>query len=106
MLYEMRIYEHAEGCADKVRQRFLDEVVPRMPHHGIELLGVFTDAETGMLSYLTRYEDEPARDKAWAAFNEDPGWKAAKAASESNGPLIAKQHKTVLKPALSGLPVS
>lgn len=104
MLYEMRVYEHVEGCADKVRQRFIDEVVPRLPAHGIELLGVFTDADSGMLTYLTRYEDEEARDKAWASFGGDEGWKAAKAASEANGPLIAKQHKTVLKPLVPGLP--
>lgn len=103
MLYEMRVYEHVEGCADKVRQRFIDEVVPRLPQHGIELVGVFTDADNGMLTYLTRYEDEDARDKAWASFGGDEGWKAAKAASEVDGPLIAKQRKTVLTPIVPGL---
>lgn len=106
MLYEVRVYEHVEGCAEKVRQRFIEEVAPRLPQHGVELLGVFTDADTGMLTYMTRYENEDARDKAWASFGSDEGWKAAKAASEANGPLIAKQHKTVLKPVMAGLPNS
>lgn len=106
MIYEMRVYEHVEGRADQVRERFEAEVAPRLPNHGVELLGVFTDADTGMLTYLTRFESEEARDAAWASFGADEGWKSAKAASEVDGPLIARQHKTVLKPAMRGLPIS
>jgi len=106
VLYEMRVYEHLDGCAELVRQRFETEVATRFPLHGIELVGAFTDAETGMLTYLTRFPDKAASDMAWASFGSDSGWLAAKAASEVNGPLIAKQRKTVLNPVMSNLPIS
>ncbi len=106
MLYELRVYEHAEGCADRVRARFEAEVAPRFPLHGIELVGAFTDADTGMLTYLTRFADKTAAEKAWASFGNDSDWKAAKAASEVDGPLVLKQRKTTLVPAIAGLPIS
>lgn len=105
MLYEMRVYEHVEGRAEAVRQRFEGEVIPRLSKHGIELLGVFVEPQAGNLTYLTRFADEAARKAAWASFSADPEWKAIKVASEADGPLIARQVATVLNPAVSGLPL-
>ena len=62
----------------------------RFPDHGIELVGAFVDAATGRLTYLTRFPDEEARAAAWASFGSDPGWQAAKKASEVDGPLVVK----------------
>ncbi|MCB1493157.1 MAG: NIPSNAP family protein [Rhodobiaceae bacterium] len=106
MIYDLRVYEHADGKGEAVTERFLKEVVKRFPDHGIELVGVFTDRETGRLTYLTRYENEDARLKAWDSFVNDPDWKAVKAASEPDGPLVAKSHTSVLLPLLDGLPNS
>ncbi|WP_029003807.1 NIPSNAP family protein [Azorhizobium doebereinerae] len=104
MIYEIRIYEASEGRADAMRQRFIAEVVPRLPGHGIELLGVFTaPEEDGRLTYLTRFSSEDARKQAWASFGADPDWKAVKAASEVNGPLLKAQTVNVLSPAAAGL---
>ena len=103
MILEIRVYEHVEGRADAVRDRFKAEVVPRFARHNIELLGAFTDTETGMLTYITRFADETARKAAWASFGADPEWKAAKAASEIDGPLIAHQRVSIIEPAISGL---
>lgn len=107
MIYEIRHYDAAEGKFEAMRRRFETEVVPRFPKHGIELLGVFTSQDqAGRMSYMTRYPSEEARQKAWASFGADAEWKAAKAASESEGPLLARQTITVLEPALPGLPLS
>ncbi|TCT06080.1 NIPSNAP family protein [Aquabacter spiritensis] len=104
MLYEIRVYQAAEGRAEAMRQRFLTEVVPRLPKHGIELLGVFTaPEEDGRMTYITRFADEAARTKGWASFGADPDWKAVKAASEVDGPLLASQTVSVLAPAAAGL---
>ena len=104
MIYEIRIYEASEGRADAMRQRFLQEVVPRLPGHGIELLGVFTaPQEDGRLTYVTRFPNEDARTQAWASFGADPDWKAIKAASEVNGPLLKSQTVNVLTPAAADL---
>jgi NIPSNAP len=105
VVYEIRVYEAAEGCARAMRQRFLDEVAVKFfPRHGIELLGVFTaPVDDGRLTYMTRFADEDARKRAWASFGADPEWAAVKAASESNGPLLKGQLVSVLSPALAGL---
>ena len=106
MIYDLRVYEHAEGSADAVRERFIAEVASRFPNHGIDLVGAFVDAATGRLTYLTRFSDEAARDAAWASFGSDPGWQAAKKASEANGPLVVKQHVSLLSPAMADLPLA
>lgn len=100
MLYEIRVYQAAEGRAEALRERFLKEVVPRFPKHGIELVGVFTAPEDdGCLTYMTRFPDEKSRTDAWLSFGTDSDWRAVKSASEVNGPLMASQTVSVLKPA-------
>ncbi len=107
MIYEIRIYEAAEGRADAMRRRFRDKVATTFfPRHGIELVGAFTaPAEDGRLTYMTRFADEDARKKAWAAFAADPEWAALKAATETDGPLLKNQTVSVLAPAIAGLPL-
>ena len=75
MIYEIRVYEAAEGRADAMRRRFRDHVVTQFfPRHGIELLGVFTaPVEDGRLTYMTRFADEDARKKAWAGIRGRSG---------------------------------
>lgn len=106
MIYEIRVYEHEEGCAKAVRERFEVEVAPRFPSHNIELVGVFTDVQTQHLTYMTRYPNEDARKAAWESFKTDPDWLVIKAKSEENGPLIAKQHVTLLTSLTSDFPIS
>ena len=104
MIYEIRIYEAAEGKADAMKARFKNEVVRRFPNHGIELLGVFeSPSDTSRLTYLTRFKSEAERAKAWAAFGADPEWLVVKAATEKNGPLLKNQTVSVLSPTVAGL---
>jgi hypothetical protein len=105
VIYEIRVYEAAEGQAVAMRRRFLDEVAAKFfPRHGIELLGVFTaPIEDGRLTYLTRFADDDTRKKAWASFGADPEWAVVKAASETDGALLKRQVVSVLSPALAGL---
>jgi len=107
LIYEIRVYEAAEGRAEAMRRRFVDNVAARFfPRHGIELVGAFTAPdEDGRLTYMTRFADEAARKKAWAAFAADPEWAAVKAASEPDGPLLKNQTVSVLSPAIAGLPL-
>ena len=107
MIYEIRVYEAAEGRADAMRRRFRDNVATKFfPRHGIELLGAFTaPVEDGRLTYMTRFADEDSRKKAWASFAADPEWAALKAATETDGPLLKNQTVSVLSPAVAGLPL-
>jgi hypothetical protein len=65
LIYEIRVYEAAEGRTDAMRRRFRDNVASHFfPRHGIELLGVFTaPVEDGRLTYMTRFADEDAARK-------------------------------------------
>jgi heme-degrading monooxygenase HmoA len=104
VIYEIRVYEAADGKADAMKARFKNEVVKRFPGHGIELLGVFESAtDASRLTYLTRFKSEEDRSQAWAAFGADPKWRAIKAASEVNGPLLKNQTVSVLSPTVAGL---
>ena len=105
MIYEIRVYEASDGHAEAMKARFRNEVAKRFfPNHGIELLGVFeTPDDASRLTYLTRFKSEDERAKAWAAFGADPEWRAVKAATETNGPLLKSQTTSVLSPALAGL---
>lgn len=104
MIYEIRVYEAADGKAEAMRTRFKEHVVPRLPNHGIELLGVFeAPEEDGRLTYVTRFKSEDDRAKAWAAFGADTEWRAIKTASEVGGPLLKIQTVSVLSPAVAGL---
>ena len=104
MIYEIRVYEAADGRAEAMKARFKNEVVKRFPSHGIELLGVFESAsDAARLTYLTRFQSEDDRSKAWAAFGADPEWRAVKAATEVDGPLLKNQSIAVLSPAVAGL---
>jgi len=104
VIYEIRVYDAADGKADAMKARFKNEVVKRFSGHGIELLGVFeSTAEVSRLTYLTRFKSEDDRTKAWAAFGADPQWRAIKAATEANGPLLGNQTVSVLSPAVAGL---
>jgi hypothetical protein len=108
LIYEIRVYEAAEGKADAMRRRFLDVVAAKFfPRHGIELIGAFTaQTEDGRLTYMTRFADEDARKNAWAAFGVDQEWAAAKTASETDGPLLKNQVISVLSPAAASLLLS
>ncbi|WKA26502.1 NIPSNAP family protein [Bradyrhizobium roseum] len=108
MIYEIRVYEAAEGKADAMRRRFLEVVAVKFfPRHGIELIGAFaSQTEDGRLTYMTRFADEDARTKAWAAFSADVDWAAAKAASEIDGPLLRSQVVSVMSPVSASLLLS
>jgi heme-degrading monooxygenase HmoA len=104
VIYEIRVYEAHGGKEDAMKARFKTEVVKRFPGHGIELLGVFeSESDASRLTYLTRFRSEEDRTKAWAAFGADPEWRAVKAATEIDGPLLKAQTVSVLSPAVAGL---
>lgn len=105
MIYDLRIYEAVPGKDEAMRERFKNHVAPRLAGHGIELVAVFAPAGEGdgRLHYVTRFADEAARQAGWASFKEDEEWKAIKAQSEKDGPLVASQSVAVLESYVSGL---
>lgn len=99
MIHELKKYVPTPGNAVALRQRFQDTTIPIFKRLGIEVLHCWIlPDEPDAFSYLVAFADDESRRQAWAAFGADPEWKAAKAASESSGPLLANQTTVTLQP--------
>jgi hypothetical protein len=99
VIHELKRYVAREGKAEAMQRRFAESTMPVFRRVGIDLVQCWTaPAEPGVFYYLVRFADEAASDRAWAAFAADPEWKAAKAASETDGPLLASQSTVRLQP--------
>lgn len=92
-LYEMRTYVAADGKFDALHARFRDHTDRLFRKHGITPICYFTPldepASKTTLIYFLQHESADAVKPARAAFGADPEWKAAKEASEKDGPLLA-----------------
>ena len=98
-LYEMRVYWAAPGKLDALHARFRDHTTKLFAKHGMTNVGYFVpvgDNPERKLVYFLAYPDRKARDASWAAFVNDPEWKAAHAASEKDGKLVEKATETFL----------
>lgn len=99
MIYEFKSYRASEGAIERLIKRFEEKTMPIFARLGIEVVNCWTsDDQKDTFFYMVRFESEEARKAAWAAFGADAEWKAAKAASETNGPLLASQTTMLLKP--------
>lgn len=101
--FEMRIYTAAEGKLDALHARFRDHTNALFAKHGIEMVGYWTpvnekDGSKNKLVYILAYPSQDAREAAWKAFQADPDWQKAKAASEVNGKLVDKVESIYMKP--------
>jgi hypothetical protein len=91
-VFEMRTYHAAPGKLDALHSRFRDHTLRLFAKHGIASLGYWTPIENpdNLLIFVLAYPGRKARDTRWKAFVEDPEWISAKAASEKDGPLVAR----------------
>ena len=100
-VFEMRTYYAHKGKMDALHARFRDHTNKLFVKHGMELIGYWSpidakQAEEKMI-YILAYPTKEAREKSWKAFQNDPDWKAAKAASEKDGPLVDRVEQVFLK---------
>jgi hypothetical protein len=97
--YELRIYHAHEGKLEALHTRFRDHTLRLFAKHGMTSIGCWVPAENPdrKLYFILSYPDRAARETAWQAFVNDPEWKAAAAASEQHGKLVAKAEVTFLR---------
>jgi hypothetical protein len=100
-VFEMRTYYAHPGKMDALHARFRDHTCKLFEKHGMTLIGFWSpldakEAEEKMV-YILAYPSKEAREKSWEAFQNDPDWKKAKAASEKDGPIVAKVELVFLK---------
>jgi hypothetical protein len=91
-IFEMRIYTANDGKLDALNARFRNHTNQIFVRHGMSLIGYWSPTESpqkeNTLIYILAYPSMAAREKAWAAFRDDPDWQKAKAESEKGGVLV------------------
>ncbi len=101
-VFEMRTYYAHPGKMKALHERFRKHTCKLFEKHGMTLIGFWSpqdvkQAEEKMV-YILAFPSKQAAAKSWQAFKSDPDWKAAKAASEKDGPLVARVESVFLDP--------
>ena len=98
MVHEFKTYRATAGNVQALIQRFEKVTMPIFARLGIKVVKTWTSAdEADAFFYLVEFASAQAGKDAWAAFGADAEWKAAKTASEVNGPLLASQTTVYLQ---------
>jgi hypothetical protein len=99
MIHEFKTYRATAGNTKALIDRFEQVTMPICARLGIKVVRCWTsEAEPDAFFYMTQFDSMQACKDAWVAFGADAEWKAAKAASEVNGPLLASQSTVYLQP--------
>jgi len=101
MIYELRVYRSQPGRLPALIRRFETATLALFEKHGIRQAGFFTTmigASCQELTYLLAWESLGEREEKWDAFMNDPEWLAARAASESDGAIVADIASQILVP--------
>jgi hypothetical protein len=102
-VFELRTYHTHPGRLDALHARFRDHTCPLFKKHGMELVGFWTPqadqkGQGATLVYLLAFPSREAAAASWKAFRDDPEWKAAKDASEKDGPIVKEVESVFLDP--------
>ena len=101
-IFEMRTYYASPGKMKALHERFRNHTCKLFEKHGITLIGFWSPidekAAAEKMVYILAYPSKEAAAKSWKAFGADPDWLKAKAASETDGKLVAKVESVYLNP--------
>lgn len=93
-VYELRTYTSHEGKLNDVVARFRNHTTKIFEKHGMKNHGYWIPQDepkkSNTLIYVISHESREAAKKSWDAFRNDEEWKKVRAASEANGPIVAK----------------
>ncbi len=101
MIFELRTYVAMPGRLPELHTRFREHTTKIWTRLGWEMVGFWTYKHGGSsdtLVYMLGWADQQTRDAQFAAFQADPEWLSARAASEVNGPLVARITSEILQP--------
>ena len=89
-VYEMRTYYANPGKLADLEARFRDHTIAIFNTHNMKSVGYWVpqDNKDNYLVYILEHPSKEEGLKNWAAFQADPEWKKASAASEVNGKLV------------------
>ena len=101
-VFEMRTYYAHPGKMEALHARFRNHTCKLFEKHGMTLIGFWSPIDSKQadqkMIYILAYPSKAAADNSWKGFREDPEWLKAKAASEKDGPLVAKVESIYLNP--------
>lgn len=99
-VYELRIYHVLPGKMEDLVGRFRDHTMQLFANHGIKSVAYWRALDEPVKSstffYILEHPSREAAAANWKTFQDDPAWKAVKAKSEENGPLVEKIDSTFL----------
>jgi hypothetical protein len=101
-VFELRTYTTHPGRLDALNRRFRDHTNRIFAKHDMQVIGFWTPIDGpdagNQLVYMLAYPSREAADAAWKAFRDDSEWKAAKTASEQDGPIVKKVVSQFMQP--------
>ncbi len=96
---ELRRYEAVPGKLPALNDRFANHTNGLFEKQGIEVIGYWTQevGTSNELIYMLGFDGLGDREKKWNAFQTDPDWQKARAASEVDGPLNRRSHNSIIR---------
>ncbi len=103
-VFELRTYTAAPGKFENLKARFRDHTLRMFAKHQLNAIGGYYIPAEGPLAentiiYVLVHESRAAADKNWAAFQADPEWVKARAASVAGGEITTSVTRQWLNPA-------
>ena len=100
-VFELRTYTAPEGKLNDLVARFRNDTLRIFEKHGMDNVGYWlpTDAPASgnTLIYILAHDSRDAATKSWAAFRDDPEWKAVAERTQANGPIVSKVESVFLE---------
>lgn len=101
-IYELRTYHTHPGKLEALNTRFQQHTIGFFEKYGIRVIGFFEPTDEPLagktLVYILGYDDRASATAQWKQFQDDPGWQAAKAASEADGPIVVGIDSVFMEP--------
>ena len=100
-VFELRTYTAPEGRLDDLLARFRNDTLRIFEKHGMHNVGYWVPADApasgNTLIYVLAHDSRDAAAKSWAAFREDPEWRAVAERTQANGPIVAQVQSVYLE---------
>ena len=100
-VFELRTYTSPEGRLDDLLARFRNDTLRIFEKHGMENVGywvpVDAPASGNTLIYVLAHDSRDAAAQSWAAFREDPEWRAVAERTQANGPIVSQVQSVFLE---------
>jgi hypothetical protein len=101
-VFELRVYHANPGRLGALSARFRDETIKLFNKHGLTSVAYWTPADSpasdNTLIYILAHPSREAAKANWAAFQNDPDWKAVQQKTEADGRMVDHIDSTYMNP--------